>query len=85
MIMKNAKNKTTKTVETKTVETKTKLLTVADVARELNIAPKRLRAMLRKNAKQYAAFRKQRFERNSDAHKNATKICKSLLSPAAAA
>ena len=76
--MKNAK-KTTAAVETKTESTTAKLLTVADVARELNIAPKRLRAMLRKNAKAYADFRKQRFAKGSDAHKNAVATCKKLI------
>ena len=74
--MKNAKKTTA--VESKT-ETTAKLLTVADVARELNIAPKRLRATLRKNAKQYADFRKQRFAKNSDAHKHAIAVCKKLI------
>lgn len=76
--MKNSKNAKS-TVETKTESTTEKMLTIADVARELNIAPKRLRSILRKNAKQYAAFRKTRFTRNSDLHKNAIATCKSLL------
>lgn len=74
--MKNAKKTTA--VESKT-ETTAKKLTVADVARELDVSPKRLRALLRKNAKQYAAFRKTRFDKNSAEHKAAIATCKQLI------
>lgn len=78
--MKNAKK--TNAVETK-IESNAKKLTIADVARELDVAPKRLRAMLRKSPKIYAPFRKTRFDKNSVEHKNAIAAVKSLLKPAA--
>lgn len=54
-----------KQIENKTNESiNEKLLRVADVARELNIDPKRARAFLRKNVALYVA-RKQSFAKTS--------------------
>lgn len=64
--MKNAKNKTeTKHVESTTVE---KIMTVADVARELQLDPKRARAFLRKNPLLYT-MRKLKFTKSSALYK----------------
>lgn len=52
---------------TTTVE---KIMTVADVARELNIDPKRARAFLRKNVELYT-MRKQKFTKTSKLYENA--------------
>ena len=70
MYMKNAKNTAAKNTaaknETATVE---KIMTVADVARELKIDPKRARAFLRKNADKYAPFRNKTFTPTSALYK----------------
>ncbi len=79
--MKNDTKKTT-VVDAKIESTKTKQLTIADVARELNIAPKRARTVLRKNAKQYAPFRKIRFDAKSKTHNDALAMLKSLFKTA---
>lgn len=71
--------KTTAAVETKIVETTAKKLTIADVAREMNILPKRARSVLRKNAKLYNEFRKQRFDANSKQHVAARAALKQLF------
>lgn len=47
-----------------------KIMTIADVARELNIDPKRARAFLRKNVNLYT-MRKQKFTKSSTLYKNA--------------
>ena len=52
-----------------------KALTVADVARELKIDPKRARAFLRKHATEYAPFRNKTFTKNSTPYKQ----CVALL------
>lgn len=60
MIMSNEKNNA-KNVDAKIADV---AMTVADVARELKIDPKRARAFLRKNVELYVA-RKQRFTKSS--------------------
>lgn len=62
--MKNDKSNVEKTIE-KLVEN---AMTVADVARELNLDPKRARAFLRKNVELYVA-RHQRFTKTSSLYK----------------
>ncbi len=56
--------KNDKKVENAKIDINEIALTVADVARELNINPKRARAFLRKNVELYVA-RKQRFTKQS--------------------
>lgn len=67
--MKNAKNKieNNANIESTKIE---KIMTIADVARELNIDPKRARAFLRKNVELYT-MRKQKFTKSSSLYKNA--------------
>lgn len=57
----------TKSIESTTAKTTTveKLLTVADVARELKLDAKRARSYLRKNAAVYAPFRNKTFAKNT--------------------
>jgi hypothetical protein len=71
--MKNTQNKKTAKIETTTIADK--IMTVADVARELNLNEKRARAFLRKNADAYAAFRNQKFTKGSTLYNK----CVSLL------
>lgn len=70
-IMINAKNKTKSNdvanVESTTIE---KIMTIADVARELNIDPKRARAYMRKNVALYT-MRKQKFTKTSKLYNDA--------------
>lgn len=79
--MKNAK-KTNAKIETK-IESNdantSKKLTIANVARELNLNEKRARSTLRKNVKIYNAFRKQRFDANSQMHIDARDALKKLF------
>ncbi len=66
--MTNAKNNKSNNVkiENATID---KILTVADVARELSIDPKRARAFLRKNVALYT-MRHQKFTKTSNAYKS---------------
>lgn len=73
---------------TKTNDAKTaiieKTITIADVARELKLDPKRARAFMRKNVELYT-MRKTKFVKNSTPYKNAvaalTAYKQSLSSP----
>ena len=75
--MKNAKNKTMTQSTNDVAKNETtieKIMTVADVARELNIDPKRARAFLRKNVELYT-MRKQKFTKSSSLYEK----CKNAL------
>ena len=82
--MKTAKQHTTKNDKSNAERAIEKLvenaLTVADVARELNLNEKRARAYLRKHPNEYAPFRNKTFTKTSSLY---TK-CRDLLAAYAA-
>ena len=75
--MTNTKKQNDKSpAETKIEKLVADALCAADVARELNLDPKRARAYLRKHADEYAPFRNKTFVKTSALYKQ----CHALLS-----